>query len=215
MKQKGSEWVNADGREIPTYAINPVQKIEEKHCQKIAVLAKKAEKALQDLYDSACIGYDEVFFAKVKEADMRELKTPRDGFSINSFDYTIQVQYTKPKKSYFDSTMVAMVKEKFSAFLSSLTAGNDTADFLKQLIQELLFTKNGELDSSNVLGIQQYAKEIRTGTKKIKNKELFLEAIDLFESALRKKPGNPGLYIHIAENPGEKKRKVALKITDI
>jgi len=215
MRQKGSEWINADGREVPTYAINTVLKIEEKHCQKIAVLAKKAEKTLQDLYDCAYSGYDEVLEAKVKEANMRDLKTPREGFSINSFDYTIQVQFTKPKKSYLDPVMVSMVKEKFSAFLSSLNAGNDTADFLKQLVQDLLFTKNGELDSSNVSNIQQYANEIKKGSKKIKNKEMFLEAIELFNSALRKKPGNPGLYIYLSENPGEKKRQVALKITDI
>jgi len=116
---------------------------------------------------------------------------------------------------YFDNTYTELVKEKFDEYFSSLNAGNETAVFLRDIVNELMFTSGGKLDSGKVLQLRKYRDRV-AGNDKLRQKGMpFVEAVDLFDKAIKNKPGNPGLYISVSDKPGEKKRRVALKYTDI
>lgn len=215
MKQKGSEWVDANGKTIPTYAINPVLKVEEKHAQKIAQIAAKVENLLKELNDITGKAYTEVYNAKCQDAKIKGNKTPAEGMTINSFDNSIEIKMTKPETTYFDNTYTEMVKAKFDEYFSGLNAGNDMAILLKDIVNDLMFTSGGKLDNSKVLQLRKYRDRI-AGNEKLRTKgAAFIEAVDLFDKAIKTKPGNPGLYVSVAENPKEKKRRVAIKYTDI
>ncbi len=214
MKQKGKIWADATGRDVATYAINPVLRIEEKHSHRIASAALRVEKALKNLNDVMLEGYTEVYEAKVKDAEIKNNKKPTQGMTINSFDETIEIKITKPNSMYFDNDYTEMVKNKFDEYFASLNAANDTAVFLKEIVGDLLMTSGGRLDSSKVLKLRKYRERIAKN-KKIKNAKLFIAAVDLFDKAIRTKKGNTGIYVSVAENVGDKRRKVALKIQDI
>ncbi len=215
MKQQGKIWIDGKGKEIPTYAINPVLRVEENHTQKIARVALRIEKSLQELEELSAIAHKEVYDAKVKDANIKGNKTPSEGMTLNSFDNTIEVKITRPDSLYFDNTMTELVKQKFSEYFESLNAGNETALFLKDLVNDLMYTSGGNLDNSKVLKLRKYRDRMDSSDKLKKTGSLFIEAVDLFDKAIRTKPGNPGLYVSISDMPGEKKRKVALKFTDI
>lgn len=214
MKQKGTMWVDAKGNQIPTYAINPVLKVEEKHSQKIARVALRIEKGLAELTELMNDAHAEVYDAKVKDAEMKNNKTPSDSMTINSFDNSIEVKITKPDVMYFDNTYTELVKQKFEEYFNSLNAGNEQALFFKDLVQDLLFTSGGRLDSSKVLKLRKYRDQI-AGSAKLRVKgQLFIEAVDLFDKAIKNKPGNTGIYVSVADDSG-KLRRVALKHTDL
>lgn len=215
MKQKGKLWIDAKGKEIPTYAINPVLKVEEKHSNSLAAIAVKAEKALKELVDATEKARIEVYEAKVSDAKLKGNKTPTEGMTINSFDNTVEVKITKPDTLYFDNDYTEMVKQKFDEYFASLNAGNPTAEFLKDLVNDLMFTSGGRLDNSKVLKLRKYRDRIANSHKlKVKGKP-FIDAVDLFDKAIKTKPGNMGIYVSVSKSPGDKKRRVALKIQDV
>jgi hypothetical protein len=215
MKQKGQSWTDCNGKEIPTYAINPVLKVEEKHAQKIIALGLKVEKDLKELIEASNKAYMEIYEAKVKDSAIKGNKGPTEGMTICSFDNTIDVKFTRPDTMYFDNTYTELVKQKFDEYFSGLNAGNDTAAFLRDIVNELMFTSGGKLDSGKVLQLRKYRDRI-AGNDKLRVKGTpFIEAVDLFDKAIKMKPGNTGLYLSVADQPGQKKRRVALKYTDI
>ena len=138
MRQKGTEWNDGRGNTVPTYAINPVLKVEEKHSQKIAKAALLAEKYLKQVNELVKEAYGEVYEAKVQDANLKGNKTNFSGMTMNAFDNSIEVKVTKPDNMYFDNTYTDMVKEKFNEYFDSLNAGNDTAVFLKDLVNDLI-----------------------------------------------------------------------------
>lgn len=215
MKQKGTIWVNGKGDEIPTYAITPVLKVEEKHAHKISNVALKIEKYQQELLKLTTEAHLEVYDAKVKDAEMRKNKTPTEGMTIRSFDDTIEVKITKPDILFFDNTYTELVKQKFDEYFGSLNAVNETAIFFRDLVQDLLFTSGGKLDSSKVLKLRKYRDQISKSPKLKQRNALFVEAVDLFDKAIKNRQGNTGIYVSVADAPGAKKRRIALKYTDI
>jgi len=215
MKQKGKDWTDSSGKAIPTYAINPVLKVEEKHCHKIAQLALKVENSLKELIKATGIAYVEIYEAKVKDASIKGNKGPTEGMTINNFDNTIEVKFTKPDTMYFDNTYTELVKQKFDEYFASLNAGNDTAAFLRDIVNELMFTSGGKLENGKVLQLRKYRDRIGGNAKLREKGTPFIEAVDLFDKAIKNKPGNTGIYVSVADSPGEKKRRVALKYTDI
>jgi hypothetical protein len=215
MKQQGKTWKDAKGREVPTYAINPVLKEEEKQSQKLARIGLKVEKALIELVEASSEAHLKVYAAKVQVAELKGNKKPSDGMTMNSFDHTIEVKITKPETMYFDNDYTQMVKSKFDEYFDSLNAGNETAVFLRDLVKDLLFTSGGRLDNSKVLKLRSYRDQLAS-SKNLKGKsKAFIEAVDLFDKAIKTKPGNTGIYISVADSPGGKKRRVALKFQDV
>lgn len=215
MKQKTTTWTDGKGKQIPTYAINPVLKLEEKHSHKIAKAGLLAEKYLTRVVNLAAEAYKEVYQAKVADAKMKGNKTGFANMSLTSFDAKIEIRITKPETLYFDNTYTELVKKKFNEYFDNLNAGNETAMFLKELVNDLLYTSGGKLDNGKVLKLRKYRDKINS-TPKLKTKATaFVEAVDLFDKAIRTKPGNTGLYITITEPGTGKKRRVALKYTDV
>jgi hypothetical protein len=214
MRQKGTEWVDAKGKSIPTYAISPVLKAEEKHAQQIAQRALRAEKLLRETVEAVHRAYDEVYQVKVAEANMKGNKSNFAGMTISSFDNEIEVQVTKPDSIYFDATFTELVKEKFDEYFESLNASSETAMFMRDLINDLLYTSGGKLDNGKVLKLRKYRDRIQNSPKLRERAGMFIEAVDLFDKAIRTKPGGTGIYITITDDKGDK-RRVALKYTDI
>ena len=74
-----------------------------------------------------------------------------------------------------------------------------------------MYKSNGEIDQTSVNELRsQKALAERT---KVEGWEIFIEAVDLFDKAIRTEPGNRLYYVDVKEEG--KMRRVALKYTDI
>ncbi len=217
MKQKGNIWIDQAGKEIDTWAINPILKIEEKHAQKVIALAFKAEKALIELDKQIHLSITEVFQAKLKDAEMKEYKrmpTPKS-LSFYAFDKSVFVDVKTSKKLSFDKTYVSIVKNKFDEFFKVFDGNQKDSDkfaFLRGMIDSVLYKNDSEIDQTSVNELRGHK-----GTAqrlKFEGWELFVEAVDLFDKAIRTESGNQLYYIDVADENG-KMRRVALKYTDI
>ena len=217
MKQKGKIWLDHKGTEIPIHAVNPVQKAEEKHAHRIAKQAIRVEKSLIQLKKLINEGYSDVLEKKISRANYLKNKVPtlQSGMTINSFDGLVEVRITKPDTLYFDKTFTEIVKTKFDEYFKSFGNDNEQVVFLRNLVNELLFTNSGRLDISKVMSIRKQANNIKNSKKISQSSQHFVDAVDLFDQAIKTKAGNTGIYINVAEKQHEHKRKVAIKITDI
>lgn len=213
MRQKGLVWTDHKGNEVPTYAISPVLKCEERHVHKIAEAAKLAEKYLAKVVSLTREAYEEVYEAKIHDAKIKGHKPPTDGMSINAFDGSISVKITKPDNVYFDTTYTAIVKEKFDEYFRSFE-GSEAVEFLRDLVNDLLYSPGGNVDMSKVLKLRKYRDRLQSSRQLSKNGAIFIEAVDLFDKAIRSKPGNMGIYVDVADEH-KKLRRVNLKYTDL
>ncbi len=214
MRQKGKIWKDATGKEVDTWAINPVLKLEERYAHKVANKALMVEKYLKELNEIIAEAYTEIAMAKAKDAEIKGNKYNAKSMGISSFDETIEVKITKPASMYFDNTYTDIVLEKFNEYFNSLNTDSETGKFIRQLVQDLIKTTGGRLDSTKVWQLRRYRTQLAKN-KKIKNAHLFIDAVDTFDKAVRKKQGNTGVHVYVAKNVGEKKRKLALKIQDV
>lgn len=216
MKQKGKQWIDANGNTMESWAVNPVLKVEEKHAQKVAELALKAEKALKDLNAAIDIAQTEVFESKLKDAQIRDSsRIPKpESFSFGAFDKSVGVEIKTTQRLKFDKTYVTMVKTRFEEFFSKFD-GEDRESkkftFLREMINSMMYKGNGEIDQTSVNELRAHkATAIRT---KIDGWEIFVDAVDLFDKAIRTEPGKRLFYVDVLE--GGKMRRVTLKNTDI
>lgn len=216
MKQKGKIWIDATGRSLDTWAINPVLKVEEKHSQKVAELALKAEKALKALNKAVDEAQQEVYQAKLKDAkvkDWNRMPTP-DSLTFKAFDKSVSVDIITAKRLVFDKTYVGIVKAKFEEFFAVFDkdeAASKRFSFLREMVNSLLFKGSGDLDQTSVNEIRSHkATAERT---KVPGWELFVEAVDLFDKAIRTENGNRLFYVEVADEHG-RMRRVALKYQD-
>jgi hypothetical protein len=216
MKQKGKVWINSEGKTIDNWAINPVLKIEEKHAQRVGALALAAEKALKALNEAVDLAQTEVFEAKLKDAAIKEYnRVPKpESLTFSAYDRSISVDIKTTRRLIFDKTFVSIVKAKFEEFFTLFDADQKESvkfAFLREIINSVLFKSNGEIDQTSVNELRS-AKATAMRTK-IAGWELFVEAVDIFDKAIRIEPGNRLYYVEVAEN--DKMRRVALKYTDI
>ncbi len=213
MKQLGTTWKDHKGNEIATWAINPVLKKEEKHSHKIMKAALNAEKYLREVVALTRAAYDEVYKAKIADAKIKEHKAPSDGMSISSFDSSVQIKITKPENIFFDTTYTSLVKEKFDAYFNSFE-DSETVAFLRDVVSDLLYSPGGKVDMSKVLKLRKHRDRIQNTKKLSQNASLFIEAVDLFDKAIRTKPGSMGIYIDMKDEKGIS-RRIPLKYTDV
>lgn len=213
MKQKGTTWIDHKQKEVPTYAIRKVLKVEEKHAHRVADAALLAEKYLRKAVELAREAYSEVYEEKVRDAKIMNRKEPTDGMTISSFDNSVEIKITKPDNVYFDPTYASMVKEKFDEYFDSFEDSESVA-LLRQMVNDLLYSPKGNIDMSKVLRLRKHRENIQHSRKLSKNATLFIEAVDLFDKAIRTKPGSMGIYIDIRDENGIS-RRIPLKYTDI
>jgi hypothetical protein len=215
MKQKGTNWTDHSGKEIPRYAINPVLRLEDKHANKIAGVALRVEKLLHELVELTREAHEEVFRAKTIDAKIKGREgRPTDGMTISSFDNTIQVKVTKPFNLTFDNTYTNLINEKFDEYFATFDQANPEMVFIQKLIKSILFSPGGKIDQGKVLRLRQYRDELKNSKTRNRKAALFIEAVDIFDKAIRTKPGNTGIYVDVEDENG-KLRRVALKYTDI
>jgi Protein of unknown function (DUF3164) len=215
MRQKGQIWNDHAGRLIPKYAISPVLRLEDMHANRIAEAALKAETNLRKVDELTRAAHEAIYAAKILDAKIkgREGK-PTDGMTISSFDNKIQVKVTKPDNMTFDNTYTTLVKEKFDEYFATFDSQNPEMDFIRKLIQDLLFSKGGHIDQNKVLRLRKFRDDLRRTKTRNHKAALFIEAVDLFDKAIRTKPGGTGIYVDVEDETG-KPRRVALKYTDV
>lgn len=215
MKQKGKIWKDHSGKEIPRYAISPVLRLEDRHTNKIADVALKVEKLLREVVELTRAAHEEVYAAKILDAKIKGRdRTPTDGMTIASFDNSIQVKVTKPENLTFDNTYTNLVKEKFDEYFATFDQQSPEMTFIRELIQDLLFSPGGKIDQGKVLRLRKYRDRFRNSKTQNRKAALFIEAVDIFDKAIRTKPGNMGIYVEVEDETG-KLRRIPLKYTDI
>lgn len=212
-RQEGTVWKDHKGNEMPTYAINPVLKAEERHTQRIARAALRAEKAIREVVELTRVAYVEVYNAKILDAKIKDHKPPTDGMTMCSFDNTIEVKITKPDNMSFDTTYTSLVREKFDAYFNSFE-DSEAVQFLREIVTSLLYSPTGRIDMNKVLRLRKHRDRVQNSKKLSKNASLFIEAVDLFDKAIRTKPGLMGIYVTIKDEKGIS-RRIPLKYTDI
>lgn len=213
MKQKGQVWKDHKQNEVPTYAIRRVLRVEEKHSHKIAEAALLAEKYLRKVVELTREAYSEVYEEKVRDAKIMNRKEPTDGMSISSFDNSVEIKITKPDYVYFDSTYSSMVKEKFDEYFNSFE-DSEQVSLLRAMVNDLLYSPKGSVDMSKVLRLRKHRDSIQNSKKLSSNAQLFVDAVDLFDKAIRTKPGSMGIYIDVRDENGIT-RRIPLKYTDV
>lgn len=215
MKQTGKIWKDHAGHDIPRYAINPVLRIEDRHANKIADIALKVEKLLRELVELTRAAHEEIYAAKTLDAKIKGRdRTPYDGMTISSFDNSIQVKITKPDNMTFDNTYTNLVKEKFDEYFATYDTQNPEMDFIRKMIQGLLFSKGGNIDQGKVLRLRKLRDDLKRTKTRNHKAALFIEAVDIFDKALRTKPGSTGIYVDVNDENG-KPRRIPLKYTDV
>jgi hypothetical protein len=216
MKQNGKNWTDVTGREVPKWSINPVLQVEEKHAQRIAALALRAEKALVELNKAVDVAQQEVFEAKLKDAKIKEFKRDitAESITFGAFDKSVKVDIKTTRKLVFDKSYVSMIKEKFEEFFSVFDKDEVQSkkfSFLREIVNSLLYKSNGGVDQTSVNEIRSH--KATAERIKFEGYELFVEAVDLFDKAIRSEPGNRLYYVEVDEGDGM--RRVALKYSDI
>jgi len=214
MRQKGKTWKDHTGKEIPRYAINPVLRLEDKHAHRIAGAALKAEKYLREVDDLTREAHEAVYAAKILDAKIRGHRIPTDGMTISSFDSSIFVKVTKPENLTFDNAYTNMVKDKFDEYFATFDQQNPEMAFIRELVQDLLFSPGGKIDQGKVMRLRKYRDRFKSSKTRNRKAALFIEAVDMFDKAVRTKPGNTGIYVDVRDEDG-KMRRVALKYTDV
>ncbi|OGX23356.1 MAG: hypothetical protein A3K54_00135 [Omnitrophica WOR_2 bacterium RBG_13_44_8] len=216
MKQTGKIWKDHAGKEVPTYAINPVLRLEDKHAHRIADVALRAERFLKDVVRLTRDAHGAVFSAKLVNAKIKGRDTvPYDGMTIAAFDSSIQVKVTKPDNLTFDTTYTTLVKEKFDEYFATFDEQNAEMAFIRKLVQELLFSKGGKIDQGSVFRLRKIRDELRSTKTRNRKAALFIEAVDMFDKAVRTRPGNMGIYVDVYDAEQGKMRRVTLKYTDV
>lgn len=213
MKQKGQVWKDHKGNEVPTYAIRRIYRTEEKHAHKVADAALQVEKALRRLVELTKTAYEEVYDEKCRDAKIMNRKDPTDGMTISSFDSTVEIKITKPDNVYFDTTYSGMVKDKFDEYFNSFEDSESVA-LLRGIVNDLLYSPKGNVDMSKVLRLRKHRDQVSNSKKLSHKSELFIEAVDLFDKAIRTKPGAMGIYVDV-KGDGGTKRRIPLKYTDV
>lgn len=216
MKQKGKFWIDANGRELEACIVNPVLRVEEKHSQRVAALALKAERALAELNEAIDIAQDEVFDAKLKSAKIYEKRLPKpESMTFSAYDKSILVDIKTTRRLMFDKTMVGVIKTKFEEFFAEFDGEDKSSGrvaFLRELVNSLLYKSGGDLDQTSVNEIRTH--KATAERMRFKGWEKFVEAVNLFDEAIRTEPGNRLFYVDVREDNG-KMRRVALKYTDV
>jgi hypothetical protein len=216
MKQKGKIWTDREGKEIPSHVVNPVAKKEEYHTQKIADTARKAAKLLQQLVEQTYEAYNDVYDAKLAYAKITGNKANFAGMTINSFDGKVEVKITKPDSLYFDNTFTDLVKQKFTEYFNLLNVGDDETNiFLRDLVNDLLYTSGGKLDQSKVFKLRKYRETIQNSKKLSEAGKTFIDAVDLFDKAIKTKAGNTGIYVSEFDEKTLKMERIPIKYTDV
>lgn len=215
MKQTGKVWINGEGRKLDTWAINPVLKIEEKNAQRVAMFALRAEKALKALNEAVDKSQEEVFEAKMKDAQIKDYKRmPRpDSLTFSAFDKSVLVDIKTTRRLMFDKTMVGVIKMKFEEFFTVFDKDEKNSPrvaFLRELVNSLLYKSGGDLDQTSVNEIRSHKSTAER--LKFQGWEMFVDAVNLFDKAIRTEPGNRLFYIDVKD--GNTMRRVALKYTD-
>jgi hypothetical protein len=215
MKQTGKIWKDHSGNDVPTYAISPVLRLEDTQAHKIAKAALMAEKYLKEVVALTSKAHEAIYKAKILDAKIKGRdKSPGDGMTIMAFDSSIQVKVTKPDNMTFDNTYTSLVKEKFDEYFATFDSQNPEMDFIRKLIQDLLFSTGGHIDQNKVLRLRKFRDNLRRTKTRNHKAALFIEAVDLFDKAVRTKPGGTGIYVDVKDETG-KMRRVVLKYTDV
>jgi hypothetical protein len=133
--------------------------------------------------------------------------------SIRAFDGSVEVKVTKPDNMYFDNTYTNIVKEKFNEYFNTFGQDDSEISFLRDIVNDLLFTSGGKLDQTKVFKLRKYRERVTNSKHFTERAQLFVAAVDMFDKAIRTKPGNTGIFVSIRENGNM--RRVPLKYSDI
>lgn len=217
MKQKKFPWIDESGRPYDNWAVSPVRRAEERNAQRVADAALKAEAALKALNEAVSRAQVEVFEAKLKDAQVKEynrMPVP-ESLTFTAFDKSVKVDIKAGKRLTFDKSYVSMVKAKFEDFFAVFDKDEPASkkfSFLREVVNSLLFKSNGMLDQTSVNEIRSH--KANAERAKIPGWELFVEAVDLFDKAIRTEQGNRLIYVDVKGESGNM-RRVALKYTDV
>lgn len=122
-------------------------------------------------------------------------KKSKGNFNWFNFDRSVKIEVSINERIEFDDLGITACKDKLDEFLGLNVESKD--DAVKALIMDAFNTTKGKLDPKKVMNLLRYR-------GKIKN-QLFLEALNLLESAIRKPDSKTYFRVWIKEEAGQYK----------
>ena len=123
--------------------------------------------------------------------------------TIGAFDGSSEVKVTKPDNLTFDNTYTKMVKDKFDEYFESFGKDSEGMISLRDVVSYLLYTSGSKFDQNKVLKLRKYRDRLLNSKRLSQNSQIFIDAVDLFDKAIRTKPGNMGIYVSARDESGK------------
>jgi tRNA nucleotidyltransferase/poly(A) polymerase len=129
---------------------------------------------------------------------MEEFKTKTDSkgnFTWFNFDRSVKVEVSIADRIDFDDLTITACKDKLDEFLDQNL--DSKQEFVKQLVTDAFSTSRGKLDAKKVMSLLKYRTKIKS--------DLFQEALNLLESAIRRPDSRTYFRIWERDKSGEYK----------
>lgn len=193
QKSTDNFWVDETGTLIPYARTNKSERFNEVASAGIAKAALSLNADLTAFKEKLKNTCDKVY-----ELYMREKGNDKKGkgnFNWFNFDRSIKIKASINDRIEFDDLGITACKDKLDEFLGGNVESKD--DAVKALIMDAFNNTKGKLDSKKVMNLLRYR-------SKIKN-QLFQEALNLLEGAIRKPDSKTYFRIWIKDEAGQYK----------
>lgn len=193
--QKGAQWRDESGVEIPANRISKAEKEREKQSERILKAALKTNDSLKHLHELIQEAHEAVCKAEVEENKHlgKVYKKGKGARTWYNFDRTVKIEITVNELIRFDEGKIAAAREIFDQFIDRNVTGTD--DIIRQLINSAFANTKGGLDSKKVLSLLRY----RT---KIKDK-LFHSALNLIEDSISRPDSKKYYRVWVKNEQGQ------------
>ncbi len=166
------KWITASGEEVPANFVPKLDKLKDRHAEKIKKISLDLNRRLRELKRYVEDISAELYEELLKQNKIKS-KIKKGNFTWFNFDRSVKIEIQINENIVFDDMLISVVREKLMSFLDEEITSEDT--FIRELVKDAFQTRNGKLDTKRILGLLRY----RT---KIKN-PLYREAMDKLEES--------------------------------
>lgn len=160
---KDQLWHDESGTSVPYNRITPLERLKEKHSNKLAKSAQKIHNTLIEFKEEMNAINQEILEMVRKENDVK--LDGKGNLTWYNFNKTIKVEVNINESIKFDEIKIEAAKEKLINLIRENISGDD---FIISIVEDAFQTSRGKLDAKKILGLQKHTSRIKT--KSIKEK---------------------------------------------
>ena len=160
---KDQLWHDESGTSVPYNRITALERLKEKHSNKLAKSAQKLQNSLIEFKEEMNAINQEILEMVRKENDVK--LDGKGNLTWYNFNKTIKVEVNINEAIKFDEIKIEAAKEKLINLIRENISGDD---FIISIVEDAFQTSRGKLDAKKILGLQKHTSRIKT--KSIKEK---------------------------------------------